>query len=473
MPPPYAARMLERMQGRPIAAAIIAAAGLSPTGAAAHTSEQAFVLLLPTEIYSAAGAGAVLLTMVIASLVPLLRPRSAPPPGDAALPDPVANGVARITRTLSLALLLGLIAMGAHGPFSPLDNLLPLVIWTVWWLCFPVLQALIGDLWFWAMPWPHRGLLRRPLLCLPDWAGQWPAVLGLLAFAAFLLADTAPTDPRRLALVAGAYAGLTMVAVLLFGAREWLTRGEFITVLLSRYALLAAVERRPGAHRLHWPGRQIAAMPALPVSGAIFVLVILGSGSFDGVNETFWWLGVVGVNPLEFPGRSAVVASTLTGLLLSNLLLIGIFALTTWLGFLACGAGQQWREGFCRLAPAILPIALGYHIAHYLTALLVEGQYLIAALSDPLHRGADLLGLGPFRVTTGFFNQLETVRVIWLAQAGAVVVGHVWAVILGHAIALRLLGDARRAMISQIPMSIFMIGYTLFGLWLLAAPRGA
>ncbi|MEM7507375.1 MAG: hypothetical protein AAF415_11575 [Pseudomonadota bacterium] len=437
----------------------------------AHASEQVFVLLLPTDVYTAAGVAAVVATMIIASLVPFLNKANVPSPGDRPLPSQQPAGIARITRVLSLAVLLGLIAMGMLGPYGPLDNLLPLVIWTLWWLCFPVVQALIGDLWFWAMPWARQGL-RTPLR-LPDWVGQWPAVLGLLAFAAFLLADTSPNDPRHLALVISAYVAATLVAILLFGARQWLARGEFVTVLLSRYALLAVIARREGRLRFCWPGRQIAAMEALPLSGAVFVLVILGIGSFDGLNETFWWLAFLQVNPLEFPGRSAVVQPTLLGLLAANIALVAVFALTTWLGFAACGARDLWREGFCRLAPAILPIALGYHIAHYLTALLVEGQYLIAALSDPWHRGADYLGLGDFRVTTGFFNQLDTVRLIWLSQAGAVVVGHVWAVILGHAIALRLLRDARRAMISQLPMSIFMIGYTLFGLWLLAAPRGA
>jgi hypothetical protein len=80
--------------------------------------------------------------------------------------------------------------------------------------------------------------------------------------------------------------------------------------------------------------------------------------------------------------------------------------------------------------------------------------------------------LGHVHVTTGFFNTLATVRVIWLSQAAAVVLGHVLAVLLGHALALHLTRDQRAAALSQVPLAIFMIAYTLFGLWLLAAPRG-
>ena len=126
-----------------------------------------------------------------------------------------------------------------------------------------------------------------------------------------------------------------------------------------------------------------------------------------------------------------------------------------------------------RLALAVLPIALVYHIAHYLPSFLVSIQYTIAALSDPLARGADWLGLQPFRVTTGFFNRIDTVRLIWTTQAGLVVLGHVWSVLLAHRLAMDLFGTHRRAAVGTLPLSVFMIGYTFLGLWLLAAPKGA
>ena len=86
--------------------------------------------------------------------------------------------------------------------------------------------------------------------------------------------------------------------------------------------------------------------------------------------------------------------------------------------------------------------------------------------------GQDLLGLGTFYVTTGFFNTQASVRAIFLVQAGAVVFGHVLAILLAHAVAVRHFGTNRRAALSQAPLALFMILYTLFGLWLLASPRG-
>jgi hypothetical protein len=141
-------------------------------------------------------------------------------------------------------------------------------------------------------------------------------------------------------------------------------------------------------------------------------------------------------------------------------------------GLLLAGEAGRFREAFCRQAQCLLPIVAAYHFAHYLTSLLVDGQYLLAALSDPFGLGADLLGLGDFQVTAGFLATRDSVRFIWLAQAGAVVAGHVLAILVSHGVALDMFRESRRAVISQIPVSLFMVLYTFFGLWLLASPRG-
>ena len=112
------------------------------------------------------------------------------------------------------------------------------------------------------------------------------------------------------------------------------------------------------------------------------------------------------------------------------------------------------------------------HVAHYLPTFLVEVQYVVQMLDDPLSNGAHFLGLDGFYVTTGFFNTQDTVRRIWLSQAGAVVVGHVVAIVMAHALAMRDRADRRRAVLGQAPLAVFMVAYTFFGLWLLASPRG-
>ncbi len=441
---------------------------LKPSAAMAHASEQGFVLLLPTRLYNASGVAAVALTVLLLAVLParalwpLFASRAvAPVPPDC---------WRRVAGWLSFGIFAALILAGLTGPRDPLANPLPLAVWTLFWIGLVTLQALLGDLWSWANPWHAPLALVRRLAPRPRrmrW-GTWAGTLTFLGFAAFLLADPAPQDPRRLALVAGAYWLVHFALALVFGAR-WLRWGEGLTLALTALARLGAFARR-GRLRAGLPGWQIARHRFPPGLAPVCVL-LLGAGSFDGLHETFVWLTLLGVNPFEYPGRTALAPLTLGGLLAVNSVLAAVLALCLAAGLRLAGSGMSLREGLARFAPSLLPIALGYHVAHYLPGFLVDGQHALVALSDPLHRGTDLLGLGEHFVSTGFFNNRASVRLIYLAQAGAVVAGHVLAVLLAHALALREFGGHARAALSQAPLAAFMIGYTLFGLWLLATPR--
>ncbi len=54
-----------------------------------------------------------------------------------------------------------------------------------------------------------------------------------------------------------------------------------------------------------WPGAQVLRMPPMTASGVAFITLALAMLTFDGLSATFWWLALVGENPLEFTGRSA------------------------------------------------------------------------------------------------------------------------------------------------------------------------
>ena len=439
-----------------------------PGTAAAHVSEQGFVLLLPTGVYSAAGVAVVALTIAALLIAPASATRRAFTPVSFSIR---LDALLAPVQALSALAFAFVIWVGLTGSRDPLSNLAPLMVWTVGWICVVSLAGFVGDLGRWLNPWSaiYRLLALRPVAAFPDWLGHWPAVAGLIGIAAFLLADIAPDDPYRLATALSFYWALIFVGMIIFGPvfRE---RAEAVSTLVTLFSGLAASRMRVNGG-LGAPGWRLLNQPA-SASLAVFALAALGVGSFDGLNETFWWLGTIGVNPLEFPGRSAVVGPTLLGLFAAVALLIATFAATVSLG-LALAGGGAFAYTFGRLGLSVLPIALGYHVAHYLTAFLVNIQYVYAALSDPLATGADYLSIEPFYVTTGFFNRLDSVRVIWLSQASAVVIGHVWSVVLAHRIALDLFPEPRRAVLATLPLSAFMIGYTFLGLWLLAAPRGA
>ena len=226
------------------------------------------------------------------------------------------------------------------------------------------------------------------------------------------------------------------------------------------------------------PGWRSLELQPLPVSLAVFCLMILISGSFDGLSETFWWLGQVGINPLEFPGRSAVQGLNSAGLIGANIAVIAVYAGSLWVGIWAAKrwsglTGVRFAEVFSTFAIAILPIALGYHFAHYFVSFLVQVQVLAATLADPFARGWSLFGLGDVRVTTGFLNSTETVRPILLTNVATVVISHILSVVMAHSLAGRFAQNRRSVILLQVGLSVLMIAYTVFGLWLLSTPRGA
>ncbi|MBU2704273.1 hypothetical protein Ga0466249_005434, partial [Sporomusaceae bacterium BoRhaA] len=75
-------------------------------------------------------------------------------------------------------------------------------------------------------------------------------------------------------------------------------------------------------------------------------------------------------------------------------------------------------------------------------------------------------------VSAGLVLGAGSAWVLWNLQAGAIVIGHVMAVLAAHAIAGRLHGTAAASALSQAPLAALMVGYTVFGLWLLSTPTG-
>ncbi|RWD20805.1 MAG: hypothetical protein E5W60_11950, partial [Mesorhizobium sp.] len=183
-----------------------------------------------------------------------------------------------------------------------------------------------------------------------------------------------------------------------------------------------------------------------------------------------FWLGLFGVNPLEFPGRTALIGIGSFGLVLTFVLLAAVFVLAVHIGQRLAGSGHSLRQAAGLLVWSIVPIALAYHFAHYLTALLVDGQYALAAMSDPFALGWNLFGTAGMEVEAGVIAGADSAWWLWNLEAGVIILGHVLAVLVAHGLAWRLHPVAARAALSQLPLTVLMIAYTVFGLWLLATP---
>jgi hypothetical protein len=113
-------------------------------------------------------------------------------------------------------------------------------------------------------------------------------------------------------------------------------------------------------------------------------------------------------------------------------------------------------------AHTIIPIVMGYVVAHYWSLLVLVGQVTVIRLSDPLGTDADWLGTAD----RGIDPTLAGTTLVAVIQVTAVVLGHVLGVILAHDRAVRLLPRGR-AVVGQIPLLVLMVAYTVGGLSLL------
>ena len=235
----------------------------------------------------------------------------------------------------------------------------------------------------------------------------------------------------------------------------------------------ACFERAEATQR-EWNLRPYAAGLAryepVPVADMVFALVLLSTVTFDGFLATPLWSDVQSAlqGLLSNMGDAQLVMSKTVGLVLSYcpMLFLAIYMLIGVL--MALGSGSRYSGVTMArfFALTLVPIAIAYHMAHYLSFLLIEGQRLIPLASDPFGVGWDLLGTVDYQINIAIVNA----RFSWYTAVITIVVGHIIAVYLAHLVALQLLHDQVLARRSQYPMLVLMIGYTMASLWMLAQP---
>jgi hypothetical protein len=317
---------------------------------------------------------------------------------------------------------------------------------------------------------PHRER------ALPSALGIWPAAALYFGFAWLELASGYAAYPAVVAGLAAAYTILTVVGMLAFGERTWLDRCEVFSVLFGIVARFGPVEtERDGSGRLvHvWLRPWGAGLLAPARAGwdvVVFVILMLSSLAFDGVIGTGLWNNTITSRTGPFGssyGSWPDPVQHTTGFAGLSLLFLIVFvtfmSAVIWLGR---GRGNP-LPALTAFALTLVPIALVYNAAHNYTYVVVTSQGIIPVLADPLHRGWHLLPVSQVFTPNLVFAQAATV---WYAQLVLIVVGHVIAVYLAHLRAGELFKRAREVLVSQYPMLILMVGYTMTSLWILAQP---
>jgi hypothetical protein len=373
---------------------------------------------------------------------------------------PVPNRVSELAgwglRLLGLAALLLVIVTGLVGSRDPLTNFAILVVWAGWWAGFTMSVYLVGNPWPVLNPWGGLAAVvgARPRWAYPDWLGAWPSVVGLLGLVWLEVVSPVAEDPRLLAAVVAGYTAVTVLGAAAVGARVWFDRVDPIARVFRIYGALAPVQRTDDGLALALPSAALVrqAVPDEPGETA-FVVALLWVTTFDGLVSTPAWSFAIGpIVGVGVPARLVYVIATVVGFLL--FLAVYRYAAgwsrETGSTYVSTAYLRRW------FVPSLVPIAAGYHLAHFLGYFLSLAPLLATLVSDPLTPAH----VEPLSMP-GWFSSLQLLFVLG---------GHLVAVWVAHARSFELFPGVLAPIRSQYPFIGVMVFYTMTSMWVVAQP---
>jgi hypothetical protein len=426
---------------------------------AAHDLAGLYESPLPLVVYLAGAGIAVALSFAFVLLRD--KPASIPPLGPARV---VPAGLRSGLRAVGLVGWTWIVVQAILGGGGDAD-VSSLFLWVYGWVGLAMISAFIGPAWTWLDPFSTLhdlgaaairavGFRGWEVAAYPRWLGAWPALVGFGFYVWLELIVIGAGGGASLGAILIGYTAITLVAMAQFGRDAWRANGETFSVWFGTLGRLApwaidvtdptaGVRRQPLGAGFTWS----------PWTVPLVVLVALGTGSiiFDGLSQTQTFFDIFGA-PAVGPGT--LILAGFLGAIVAVVLLVGRLV-----GLAALGAG-------------LLPISVGYLVAHYLTYLIGDGQRIIVAISDPFQLGWNLFGTAFFEPSVAW---LPT-GIVWTVQLAAVVGGHMLGAWAGHEAALATAlqedpdaltrpGAAAELRRRQVPLALLMVGLTVLTLW--------
>ena len=355
-----------------------------------------------------------------------------------------------VVGALAFAVFALMIAAGFVGTERAIENISPTFVWIIWWVGMGYAAALGGNLWAYLNPWKaafewyrkltgNAGKPENPPFRYPDGMEVLPAALLFFVFAWAENVYTGAFRPFTLSAMILAYSIITWGGMALFGKHVWLRNGEAFTVLFGVFSRFSVTEtrtanravcrdcdsdcadeadcvdchdcfERAGADgrelNLRPPAVGLALQRRVPLGAAAFVILALATVTFDGFQDTQAWEGF----------RSSLAASVgvdvvdTIGLALAPIAFAALYLAFCWGVKLASGESES-AVGVARgFVFSLVPIALAYHLAHYITVLLITGQQVIPMLSDPFGYKWDLFGTARYIINTEIIGARATTK---------------------------------------------------------------
>ena len=372
-----------------------------------------------------------------------------------------------VFKVISVSLLILTILTGVLGSQFPVKNFAPTFVWVVWWGGFIWLHILFGDSWNFVNPWKNIFELikfdEKPLRQYPDKLKSWPAFGFFLIFAWIELVYPTPAHPQFLGNIIFVYSIIVLAGMRVFGKDKWLENCEPFTVFFNFVSSFSATRVTSDGKILLRPIASGLLDARYRFDQLCFLILILSVVSFDGLISTLFWYDVIGIDAFGGSGRYDVIYVNTAGIIVSFLAFFSIFYSFVAISRAITKSDITTLDLAQKFVPALLPISIVYHLAHYSAYFFLNGQLIIKLISDPFGFGWDIFGTSSYEIV----RTIDFI-LLWNYQVVVIVIGHILSVYIAHRISLRVFKDGKKSIMSQAPILLLMVGYTILGLWLLS-----
>ena len=348
-------------------------------------------------------------------------------------------------KMLGLLVLILLTVPGLINNESAKVSITPLILWVFLWIGVPVIGLLFGDLY----------AKFNPLSIIVNREGRsknvYIASFLFICLTWFELVWTKPGNPRHIGIVFLLL--FVIVSLTQKFYKKTIIEVDPLLVLHHLYSKMRVTHKAPVFRNLLNNLSNLAQLKGMEY----FILLMIGTVTYDGLRETTFWFNLFGT-------RSYETSFSTIAFLSINLIVIIFYRIACYFAIRVSEENYDLNEISLKFGHTMLPIAFAYHITHYLGLLLFESQTLLYRLNDPLGFGWNLFNAQ--ETTIEYF--LEPI-VLWTIMVIVTLAGHMLSVVLAHDLSVKLFGHQKSDKTQYIFLFI-TVALTLQALFVLSVP---
>ena len=298
-------------------------------------------------------------------------------------------------------------------------SITPLILWVFLWIGVPVLGLLFGDLY----------AKFNPLSILVNREGEannvYPAAFLFICLTWFELVWSKPGNPRHIGIIFLVL--LVVVSVVQRFYKKTLIEVDPLLLLHHLYSKMRITNSKPVFRTLLNNISNLAQLKGMEY----FILLMIGTVTYDGLRETTFWFELFGSQTYE-------TSFSTVAFLLMNLLIMVFYRFACYFAIRVSGEDLNLNEISLKFGHTMLPIAFAYHVTHYLSLLLFEFQTVVYRLNDPFGFGWNL-----FNVQEPEVNYFLEPIALWTIMVIVTLAGHMLSVVLAHDLSVKLFGHQK------------------------------